>query len=113
MITVCEESAVGEGGSVRVEADVPIAIFKAEGEYFAIDDTCNHQSASLSDGWVEDCAVECPLHAVCFDLRTGMPSGPPARAAVRTHSVWVEDGWIVLEPAPAPDEVPAVDEMVS
>ncbi|MET3952487.1 hypothetical protein ABIB29_003350 [Arthrobacter sp. UYEF36] len=25
--------------------------------------TCTHQDASLADGWVEDCWVECPLHA--------------------------------------------------
>ena len=105
MITVCEDAAVPEGGSVRVEADVPIAIVRSEGELYAIDDTCTHQSASLADGWVEDCAVECPLHAVCFDLRTGMPSGLPARTPVRTHSVWVEDGWVVVEPAGVPATV--------
>lgn len=102
MITVCEESALDEGASIRVESDVPIAIFKADGELYAVDDACPHQAASLSDGWVEDRAVECPLHAVCFDLRTGMPSGPPARTPVRTHTVWVEDGWILLEPVGAP-----------
>ena len=114
MITVCEESAIEEGGAVRVTADVPITVFKAEGRLYALDDTCTHQAASLADGWVEDCAVECPLHAVCFDLRTGMPSGPPARKPVRTHAVWVQDGWVLLEPAGAgigagvaPDELVA------
>lgn len=107
MITVCEETAIEEGGSVRVEADVPIAVFKSEGEYYAVDDTCPHQAAPLSEGWVEDCAVECPLHAVCFDLRTGMPSGPPARGPVRTHTVWARDGWVLLEPAGVPTELVA------
>jgi 3-phenylpropionate/trans-cinnamate dioxygenase ferredoxin subunit len=40
--------------------------------------------------------VECPLHASCFDLRTGLPSGPPAKAAVRTHPVVVDDDGLVF-----------------
>nr|WP_243788446.1 bifunctional 3-phenylpropionate/cinnamic acid dioxygenase ferredoxin subunit [Saccharopolyspora gloriosae] len=73
-------------------------MFNVDGELFAIDDTCTHQDASLSDGFLEGCAVECPLHAACFDLRTGRPSGPPAKKPVRTHQVSVDDGLIyVLE----------------
>ena len=62
------------------------------GELFAIDDTCTHQDASLSEGWLEDCMIECPLHAASFDLRTGRPTGPPAKRPVRTYPVLVEDG---------------------
>jgi 3-phenylpropionate/trans-cinnamate dioxygenase ferredoxin subunit len=51
-------------------------------------------------GWLEDCMVECPLHAASFDLRTGMPSGPPAKRPVRTYPVVVEDG-VVFVDAPA------------
>jgi 3-phenylpropionate/trans-cinnamate dioxygenase ferredoxin subunit len=61
------------------------------------DDTCTHQDASLADGWVENCAVECPLHEACFDLRTGVPSGAPAKTPVRTYAVHVDDGSIVLD----------------
>src|SRR5215213_5280119 len=78
MIFVGELSDIPVGESVRVQGQVAIAVFNVDGELFAIDDTCTHQDASLSDGWIEGCAVECPLHAACFDLRTGRPSGPPA-----------------------------------
>ncbi len=94
VIPVCRLDELPPGGSARIEAEVPIAIFNVDGELFAIDDTCTHQDASLSDGWVEDCMVECPLHSACFDLRTGMPSGPPASKPVRTHKVSIEDGVI-------------------
>ncbi|MDA2810950.1 bifunctional 3-phenylpropionate/cinnamic acid dioxygenase ferredoxin subunit [Nocardiopsis sp. RSe5-2] len=101
MIFVGELSELPPGESVRVQGEVAIAVFNADGELFAIDDTCTHQDASLSDGWLEDCAVECPLHAACFDLRTGRPSGPPAKEPVRTHQVVVQDGAIyVRESAP-------------
>jgi 3-phenylpropionate/trans-cinnamate dioxygenase ferredoxin component len=96
MILVGRPEDVPLGEAVRIEADVPIAVFNVDGELLAIDDTCTHQDASLADGWLEGCAVECPLHAACFDLRTGMPSGPPAKMPVRTHEVVVEDGLVYL-----------------
>jgi 3-phenylpropionate/trans-cinnamate dioxygenase ferredoxin subunit len=103
MIFVGELSDIPVGESVRVQGTVPIAVFNVDGELYAIDDTCTHQDASLSDGWLEDCAVECPLHAACFDLRTGMPSGPPAKTPVRTHQVVIADGVVhVVESVPAP-----------
>jgi 3-phenylpropionate/trans-cinnamate dioxygenase ferredoxin component len=106
MILAGAVSEIPAGESVRVEADVTIAVFNVDGVFYAIDDTCTHQDASLSDGWLEGCAVECPLHAACFDLRTGAPSGPPARKPVRTHEVAVVDGQVyVLEPARTGSEV--------
>ena len=100
MIFVGRLEDVPLGEAVRVEASgeygAPIAVFNVDGELLAIDDTCTHQDASLADGWVEGCAVECPLHAACFDLRTGMPSGPPAKMPVRTHEVVAEDGFVYV-----------------
>src|SRR5919106_2825277 len=97
MIPVCPTTALPPGEATRVEADEPIAVFNVDGVFYAIDDTCTHQDASLSDGWLEGCAVECPLHAACFDLRTGVPSGPPAKKAVRTHQVNVSDGVVYVD----------------
>lgn len=79
----------------------PISIFHTEAGIFAVDDTCTHQDASLADGWVEGCTVECPLHESCFDLRTGAASGPPAKRPVRTHRVEVRGDEIHLLPSTA------------
>ncbi|MBF9066664.1 bifunctional 3-phenylpropionate/cinnamic acid dioxygenase ferredoxin subunit [Streptacidiphilus fuscans] len=99
MITVCRIEDLPPGEALRVTEGVPapVAVFNADGVYYAIDDTCTHQDASLADGWLEGCVVECPLHASAFDLRTGRPSCPPAKAAVRTHRVCVRDGLVLLE----------------
>ena len=97
MIYVGELSDIPDGESARVEGTVAIAVFNVDGELYAIDDTCTHQDASLSDGFLEGCAVECPLHAACFDLRTGQPSGPPAKKPVMTHAVTVEDGSVYVQ----------------
>jgi 3-phenylpropionate/trans-cinnamate dioxygenase ferredoxin component len=108
MISACPLSELPPGEVIRIDTDPPIAVFHTEeGELFALDDTCSHQQASLSDGWTEDCHVECPLHASRFDLRTGIPDVAPARKPVRTHGVRVQDGMIyVLESDAAPNLPP-------
>lgn len=98
MIKICALSEIAPGEARRVDLEVPIAVFHTEeGEVFALDDTCTHQDASLADGWVEDCRVECPLHASTFDLRTGQVDAPPAKRGVRAHRAEVHDGEIYVE----------------
>jgi 3-phenylpropionate/trans-cinnamate dioxygenase ferredoxin subunit len=98
MLQVCPLSELPRGEALRVDADPPIAVFHTEdGEVFAIDDTCSHQDASLADGWVEGCEVECPLHASKFNLRTGAVDAPPAKRPVRAHAVTIEDEVITVE----------------
>jgi 3-phenylpropionate/trans-cinnamate dioxygenase ferredoxin subunit len=97
-LRVCPLADLQPGDAIRVEANPPIAVFHTEeGELFALDDTCTHQDASLADGWVEGCEVECPLHASRFDLRTGAVDAPPAKKPVRAHRVEVIDGEIQVE----------------
>jgi 3-phenylpropionate/trans-cinnamate dioxygenase ferredoxin component len=102
MITVCRIDDLPPGESIRVTDGVPapIAVFNAGGTVYAIDDTCTHQDASLADGWLEGCQIECPLHASRFDLRTGEVDQPPAKKPVRTYKVDVVDGDIFVEPSP-------------
>jgi 3-phenylpropionate/trans-cinnamate dioxygenase ferredoxin subunit len=102
MIRACTVAELPPGESVRIPG--PIAVFNADGEFYAIDDTCTHQDASLSDGWLEGCFVECPLHAAMFDLRTGMPTCLPAKNPVRTYAVLVEDGVVYVRASAASDK---------
>ena len=101
MIRVCTLDALPAGEAVRVLAHVPVAVFNADGTLYAVDDTCTHQDASLADGWLEGCFVECPLHASQFDLRTGVPTCLPAKKPLRTHRVVVTDGVVYVD-APVP-----------
>jgi 3-phenylpropionate/trans-cinnamate dioxygenase ferredoxin subunit len=100
MIRVCALADLPPGEAIRLLAHVPVAVFNANGELYAVDDTCTHQEASLSQGWLEDCLVECPLHAASFDLRTGKPTGPPAKRPVRTYPVVVDDGDVFVDAPP-------------
>ncbi|MFD0484208.1 bifunctional 3-phenylpropionate/cinnamic acid dioxygenase ferredoxin subunit [Kineococcus sp. GCM10028916] len=99
-VVACPLAALPPGEVVRLdrpELTAPVSVFNVDGELFAIDDTCTHADESLAEGWVEDCAVECPRHASAFDLRTGVPWSPPALTPVRTHLVEVVDGEVVVE----------------
>ncbi|MFQ6392307.1 bifunctional 3-phenylpropionate/cinnamic acid dioxygenase ferredoxin subunit [Nocardia sp. KC 131] len=95
-VTHLTDLPVGEVTTVQPDKGPKIAVFHTEEGLFAIDDNCTHQDASLADGWVENCKVECPLHEACFDLRTGAAAGPPAKVPVRTYPVHVVDGVVMV-----------------
>ena len=50
-----------------------IAVFRMGEEIFALHDLCTHGHARLSEGFVENGCVECPLHQGLVDIRTGAP----------------------------------------
>lgn len=98
-VEVARVESIPPGTALRTEIDdVPVAIFNCDGNLFAIDDTCSHEEASLSEGeMVDDCAVECPLHGAQFDLRTGRALCLPATLPVRTYEVLVENGVVKVK----------------
>jgi 3-phenylpropionate/trans-cinnamate dioxygenase ferredoxin subunit len=110
MLRICAVDDLPPGESRRVgppDIDPAIAVFHTDdGETLAIDDTCSHQQASLADGWLEGCEIECPLHSSRFDLRTGAVDAPPARLPIRTHRVVVQDGMIHVIPSSDPPNLP-------
>jgi nitrite reductase/ring-hydroxylating ferredoxin subunit len=81
---------VEEGEVVGVAAGgKPIALFLNNGSYCALHDLCTHGEARLSEGYVEDGCIECPLHQGMFDIATGEPRQAPATEAVRRYDVRV------------------------
>jgi 3-phenylpropionate/trans-cinnamate dioxygenase ferredoxin subunit len=98
-VTVGSAADIPPGHAARVVVDgVAVAIFNLDGEYHAVDDTCSHAEASLSEGELDPdaCAIECPLHGSSFDLRTGEPLCLPAVEPVRVHRVEAVDGQLRL-----------------
>jgi NAD(P)H-dependent nitrite reductase small subunit len=74
--------------------ETQIAIFKVGDDYFATGNVCPHAFAMLSDGFVEDGVVECPLHQAKFEVATGRCVAEPAEEDLKTFEVKVEDGQI-------------------
>ncbi|MDO8494711.1 MAG: non-heme iron oxygenase ferredoxin subunit [Deltaproteobacteria bacterium] len=79
---------VGSAKQVEVEGE-PVAIFNVDGNFYALHDTCSHAQASLSEGWVEDGAVSCPLHGATFNLKTGAGT-MPAPTGVKVYQLKIE-----------------------
>jgi 3-phenylpropionate/trans-cinnamate dioxygenase ferredoxin subunit len=79
--------------------DTQLALYRSVGEFFVTDNVCTHQYALLSDGYVEDGCVECPLHQARFDLRSGNAMCAPATKGIRIYPVKVEDEVIYVDAA--------------
>ncbi len=93
-----EEFAEGCRRVVRAEGR-RIAIFRVDGELFALDDACPHMGASLADGRVDGRRVVCAWHGWSFDLVTG-ESGRRSGACARRHEIEIRDGIVFLSVAP-------------
>ncbi|QYY29105.1 MULTISPECIES: non-heme iron oxygenase ferredoxin subunit [Cupriavidus] len=74
-----------------------LAVYRSDDEYFVTDNVCTHQYALLSDGYLEDGCIECPLHQGRFDIRTGKAMCAPASTDIRTYPVKFEDRRVWVE----------------
>jgi 3-phenylpropionate/trans-cinnamate dioxygenase ferredoxin subunit len=86
------------GKPVKIEKDGrTICVTRVGDQVFAIDDTCSHSDASLSEGDVTDFKIECWLHGAEFDLRTGEALTPPAVAPIKVYPVIVDGDSVTVE----------------
>ncbi|MGD9995674.1 MAG: bifunctional 3-phenylpropionate/cinnamic acid dioxygenase ferredoxin subunit [Ilumatobacteraceae bacterium] len=98
-IRACDSDALADGEAVVVERDdgPPVAVFRVDHEFFAVDDTCTHDNYSLADGYIDGPIVECPLHMAKFDVRTGKVLCLPATRDLAAYPVKVEAGVVFVE----------------
>jgi 3-phenylpropionate/trans-cinnamate dioxygenase ferredoxin subunit len=85
-----------EGLGVTVDG-LEVVVARCGDEFFALQDCCSHAAVALSEGYVEDCQVECFLHGSMFDLRTGKPTNLPATEPVATFPVEERDGDVFVD----------------
>lgn len=73
-------SAVPEGALLRIEDQElgPLAVARVDGRVHVIADACPHAIASLSDGFISEGHIVCPVHFAEFDLADGTPRNAPA-----------------------------------
>ncbi len=76
---------------------VLVAVYNVDGKFYATSDICTHAHAHLSDGYIEDDIVECPLHQGRFHIPTGKAISAPVTEDVRTFPVRVEDGNVLVQ----------------
>ncbi len=95
--TVADVTELAEGESRAFPVGkIMVAIFLLDGKYYAIDDFCPHQGASLAGGYTEDCTVFCPLHHWRFSLKDGTWLDNP-KIAVGSFKVRISGGKIQVQ----------------
>ncbi len=101
-VTVAKTGDLAPGEMTYVDVrNTAVCLINLNGEYHAINDTCTHADASLSDGTIEGDILECPLHGGCFDIRTGAPAAMPVVTPIEVYQVRVVDDTVqvaLLEP---------------
>ena len=69
---VCRTAEIIPGQMKKVSVNGnEILVTNIEGNYFAIDDTCTHAGATLSEGKLEDSTITCDWHGAKFDCKNG------------------------------------------
>lgn len=95
---VANTDEIPAGKMKRVELDGhPLLIANVDGNYYAVDDTCTHEDASLSTGALKGDLIKCPLHGSRFNVRTGTVLEEPAEENLKTYTVVIDDSTISIE----------------
>jgi 3-phenylpropionate/trans-cinnamate dioxygenase ferredoxin component len=75
-----------------------ILVANIDGAYYAVNDTCTHAGASLSEGSLDGTIVVCGWHGAKFDCRTGRLSAFPAKIKdLNSYKVVIESENIFVE----------------
>src|SRR6266446_8534097 len=75
----------------------PVALYRLSNEVFATSGICTHALALLSEGFVEDGRIECPLHQGQFDIRSGKALCAPVTEDLRTYAVKLEGDDVFID----------------
>jgi 3-phenylpropionate/trans-cinnamate dioxygenase ferredoxin subunit len=100
-VRAARRADIPPGSIVRVEAGGHvIAVANVDGGFFAIDDTCSHEEASLSEGGLTGDVVVCARHGARFNVKTGRVLSLPAVRSVATYAVKVEGDDVLVATEP-------------
>ncbi len=82
------------GLAVEVEGRA-VALYKVDGQVYAIDGICPHAGGPLAEGSLNGCLAMCPWHGWEFDVKTGKCDFNP-EIAVKTFPVKEDKGEIYI-----------------
>jgi 3-phenylpropionate/trans-cinnamate dioxygenase ferredoxin component len=94
-IDVVAESALADREHLVVDVDgSDVAIFKINGQCYAIADVCSHDGAEIASGELDGDEIICPRHGARFCVKTGEVKCAPAYESIATYPLRVVDGRI-------------------
>ena len=95
---VASINEIDRDGVLGLDVDgSPVALYRLGNEVFATAGICTHALAILSDGFVEDGKIECPLHQGQFDIRSGEALCAPVTEDLRTYAVKLEGDDVFID----------------
>ena len=72
VVNVAQVNKLTRGTAKLIDVEgLSIAVFNADGAFYALEDFCPFDGAALSDGWVAGSVVECRGNRAKFFLPTG------------------------------------------
>lgn len=74
-----------------------IAFYRTDEGIFASDNLCSHGNARLSDGFLEEGEIECPLHQGRFCIKTGKALCSPLTEGVAVYPVQIDGEQVYLK----------------
>lgn len=94
---LCKVSDLNDREGKRFIVDeTEIAVFKVDGEIYALSNICPHQhTALIYDGFIEDNCVVCPAHGWMFELKTG--KFKTGKTILQTFPVLIKDGNVFVK----------------
>ncbi len=96
-VKLCHISELKEKiGKRFVVEEKDLAVFKLNGEIYAVGNICPHQkTASIYEGEIEDDCVVCPYHAWKFNLENGKK--PDGNNGLKTYNIKIERDFVFVE----------------
>jgi 3-phenylpropionate/trans-cinnamate dioxygenase ferredoxin component len=97
-INVVEPLALADGDHIVVDVDgTEVAVFKIDGQFYAIEDVCTHDGAEIASGELEGNEIICPRHGARFCVKTGAVKSPPAYENIACFPVRIENGKVQVK----------------
>lgn len=94
-IDVINEAALANGEHIVIDVDgTDVAVFKLDGQFYAIEDICTHDGAELASGKLDGDVIICPRHGARFCIKTGAVKSPPAYEDIACFPVRIENGQV-------------------
>ena len=97
MIGKVSEIPPGKMQKVSVDGK-DVLVTNVDGKFFAMDDTCTHAGASLSEGQIEGPTLTCGWHGAKFDCPSGKLEKFPAKINdLQAYDVIIESEDLFVE----------------
>lgn len=99
-VTTLADLTVDSNKAFKVDGQ-PVLLCRTAAGVFALANRCTHQLAALEGGRMRGHQLYCPKHGACFDMRTGIGSGPLGKTPVPSFPVRVSDDGQISVALPA------------